>query len=43
MVLAIRTPGFLQDFLITTGGGGTGVINVYHSVRLVGMAKNLAK
>jgi hypothetical protein len=44
MVLAIRTPRFLQDFLITTGGGGTGVINnVYHSVRLVGMAKNLAK
>jgi len=44
MVLAIRTPRFLQDFLITTGGGGTSVINnVYHSVRLVGMAKNLAK
>ena len=44
MMLAIRTPRFLQDFIITTGGGGTGVINnVYHSVRLVGMAKNLAK
>lgn len=44
MVLAIRTPRFLQDFLITTGGGGGGIINnVYHSVRLVGMAQKLAK
>jgi hypothetical protein len=44
MMLAIRTPRFLQDFLITTGGGGGGVINnVYHSVRLIGMAKKLAK
>ncbi|MCO5385323.1 MAG: DUF6102 family protein [Desulfosporosinus sp.] len=44
MMLAIRTPRFLQDFLITTGGGGGGVINnVYHSVRLVGMAQKLAK
>ncbi|WP_353852764.1 conjugal transfer protein TrbL family protein [Dehalobacter restrictus] len=44
MVLAIRTPRFLQDFLITTGGGGGGVINnVYHSVRLIGMAQKLAK
>lgn len=44
MVLAIRTPRFLQDFLITTGGGGGGIINnVYHSVRLIGMAQKLAK
>lgn len=45
MMLAIRTPRFLQDFIITTGGGGgTGIVNnVYHSVRLVGMAKNLVK
>ena len=44
MVLAIKTPRFLQDFLVTTGGGGGGVINnVYHSVRLVGLAKNLTK
>jgi hypothetical protein len=44
MVLAIRTPRFLQDFLVTTGGGGGGIINnVYHSVRLVGMAQKLAK
>lgn len=45
MMLAIRTPRFLQDFLITTGsGGGGGVVNnVYHSVRLIGMAQKLAK
>jgi hypothetical protein len=44
MVLAIRTPRFLQDFLITTGGGGGGLVNnVYHSVRLIGMAQKLAK
>lgn len=44
MVLAIQTPRFLQDFLVTTGGGGGGVINnVYHSVRLIGMAQKLAK
>lgn len=44
MMLAIRTPRFLQDFLITTGGGGGGVINnVYHSVRLIGMAQKLVK
>lgn len=44
MMLAIKTPRFLQDFLITTGGGGGGVINnVYHSVRLIGMARKLAK
>lgn len=44
MVLAIKTPHFLQDFLVTTGSGGGGVINnVYHSVRLIGMAQKLAK
>ncbi len=45
MILAVKTPKFLQDFLITTGGGGGGAIvnNVYHSVRLVQMAKNLSK
>lgn len=44
MLLAIRTPRFLQDFLITTGGGGGGIVNnVYHSVRLIGMAQKLAK
>jgi len=44
MMLALRTPKFLQEFIVTTGGGGGNVVNnVYHSVRLVGMAKNLAK
>ncbi len=43
MMLAIKTPRFLQDFLITTGGGGGVINNVYHSVRLVGMAKNIMK
>ena len=44
MILAIKTPSFLREFLVPTGGGAGGVINnVYHSVRLVGMAKNLIK
>lgn len=41
MVLAIRTPRFLSDFLITTGGSGGVVNNVYHSVRLVSMARKM--
>lgn len=44
MILAIRTPKFLGDFLISTGGGGGGVVNnVYHSVRLVQLARNVLK
>jgi len=44
MVLAIKTPKFLSEFVMPTGGGGSGVVNnVYHSVRLVGMAKNMMK
>jgi hypothetical protein len=44
MILAVKTPKFLQDFLVTTGGGGGGIVNnVYHSVRLVQMAKSLGK
>ncbi|WP_141499719.1 conjugal transfer protein TrbL family protein [Paenibacillus luteus] len=43
MMLAIRTPRFLSDFLITTGGGGGVVNNVYHSIKLVGMARKLSK
>ena len=41
VILAIRTPRFLQEFLITTGGGSGGAVvnNVYHSVRLVQMLK----
>ena len=38
MVLAVKTPKFLNDFIVSTGGGGSTVNNVYHTVRLVGMA-----
>lgn len=44
MMLAIKTPKFLSDFLLTTGGGGGGAVNnVYHTVRLAQMAKNIIK
>lgn len=43
MVLAIKTPSFLREFLLTTSGGGGVVNNMYHSVRLVGMARNMIK
>ena len=43
LVLAIKTPRFLSEFMVPTGGGGGMVNNIYHSVRLVGMAKNLMR
>lgn len=46
MMLALKTPKFLAEFMISTGGGGSGssaVNNVYHSVRLVKMAKTMMK
>lgn len=43
LVLAIKTPRFLSEFMVPAGGGGSMVNNIYHSVRLVGMAKNLMK
>lgn len=45
MILAVKTPRFLQDFLINVGGGGGGAIvnNAYHTVRLVQMVKGLGK
>ena len=45
MVLALRTPKFLAEFVIPAGGGGGhgAINNVYHSVRLVGMAKHLVR
>lgn len=43
LALAIKTPRFLSEFMVPTGGGGGIVNNIYHSVRLVGMAKNLMK
>ena len=43
IVLAIKTPRFLSEFMVPAGGGSGVVNNVYHSVRLAGMAKNLIK
>jgi len=45
MAMAIKTPEFLREFMVpaTGGSGGMVVNNMYHSVRLVGMAKNLVK
>ncbi|MBS5794586.1 MAG: hypothetical protein KIC92_07530 [Clostridiales bacterium] len=40
LVLAIKTPRFLAEFLIPTGGGNF-VNNIYNTGRLVGMAKSL--
>lgn len=43
IVLAIKTPRFLSEFMVPTGGGAGVINNVYHSVRLVGMAKGMIK
>jgi hypothetical protein len=43
IVLAIKTPRFLSEFMVPTGGGAGMINNVYHSVRLVGMAKGMIK
>ena len=43
IVLAIKTPSFLSEFMVPTGGGAGVINNVYHSVRLVGMAKGMIK
>lgn len=43
IVLAIKTPRFLSEFMVPTGGGAGVINNVYHSVRLVGMAKSMVK
>lgn len=43
LVLAIKTPRFLSEFMVPTSGGGGMVNNIYHSVRLAGMIKNLTK
>ena len=42
LVLAIKTPRFLSEFLIPTSGGAF-INNIYHSTRLVSMAKSLIK
>ena len=44
MMLALRTPKFLAEFVLPTSNGGHGVVNnVYHSIRLFGMAKKMIK
>jgi len=44
MILAIKTPRFLQEFIIISGGNSSGVMGtVYQSVRLVHIAKNAFK
>jgi hypothetical protein len=43
MLLALNTPKFLSEFLISAGGSGGVINNVYHSARLVGMARKLIK
>ena len=43
IVLAIKTPRFLSEFMVPAGGGAGMINNVYHSVRLVGMAKGMIK
>ena len=44
LMLAIKTPKFLQEFIIVSGGQGAGAMgNVYQSVRLVQMAKGAFK
>ena len=40
LVLAIKTPRFLAEFLIPTSSGGL-VNNIYNTGRLIGMAKSL--
>ncbi len=39
LLLALRTPRFLQEFIIVSGGQGGGMGAVYQSVRLVQIAK----
>lgn len=44
LMLAIKTPKFLQEFIIVSGGQGSGVTGViYQSVRLVQIAKGAFK
>jgi len=43
LLLALRTPRFLQEFIIVSGGHGGGMGTVYQSVRLVQIAKSTFK
>jgi hypothetical protein len=42
MFLAMKTPKFLQEFMITSGGG-SGMNTIYHTTRLIQMVKSAAK
>jgi len=41
--MANRTPKFLQEFMLTHGGGGSITNTIYHTSRLIQMAKNAIK
>ena len=44
MMLAMKTPKFLQDFILTGGGSGGGITNnIYHTGRLVQMVRGVFK
>jgi hypothetical protein len=44
VMLSVKTPRFLQEFMIATGGSPSGAMGtVYQSVRLVQMAKGAFK
>jgi len=43
MIMAIKTPKFLQEFIIVSGGNGGGMSAMYQSSRMFSMAKNMIK
>lgn len=43
MMLALKTPRFLQDFILAGGGGGGITNNIYHTSRLVQMVRGAMK
>ncbi len=43
MILAIRTPSFLREFVLPVSGGGGVVNHIYHTVRMAGMVKNMIR
>lgn len=43
MMLALKTPRFLQEFMIVSGGGGNPMNTIYHTTRMAQMAKSVFK
>lgn len=43
MMLALKTPKFLQEFMLVSSGGGNPMNTVYHTTRMVQMAKSVIK